>query len=88
MAKKDEKKYISAVELAKILGISHVAVFKKIKAGQIPAQKIGRNFAIPADAVNGLLQTPLGKKQKTDIEKAVERTFHEYGQTLRLLGKE
>lgn len=88
MAKKDEKKYISAVELAKMLGISHVAVFKKIKAGQIPAQKIGRNFAISADAIDGLLQISLAQKQKTEIEKAVDKTFHEYGQALRLLGKE
>ena len=32
--------------LAKLLGISRVAVFKKIKSGRIKAQKIGRNFVI------------------------------------------
>ena len=39
--------YISAAELAKILGISHVAVFKRIKSGKIKAIKIGRTYAIP-----------------------------------------
>lgn len=44
------KKYISTTEAARILGISTVAIFKKIKNGVLPAQKIGRNYAIdPAD---------------------------------------
>lgn len=34
-------------EVADLLGISPVAVFKKIKLGKIRAEKIGRNYAIP-----------------------------------------
>ncbi len=41
-----EKEFLSTTELAKILGISSVAVFKKIKKGQIKAEKGGRNFII------------------------------------------
>lgn len=40
------KDFYTTKELAKILGISRVAVFKKIKNGTIKAQKIGRNFVI------------------------------------------
>ena len=39
--------YISVAELAKHLGISRIAVFKRIKAGKIKAIKIGRSYAIP-----------------------------------------
>ncbi len=38
--------YISTTELARFLGISAVAVFKRIKAGRIKAEKIGRSYAI------------------------------------------
>jgi excisionase family DNA binding protein len=41
-----EKKIFTTSEVAKLLGISRVAVFKKIKSGEIKAQKIGRNFAV------------------------------------------
>lgn len=40
------KDFYTTKELAKILGISRVAVFKKIKTGVIKAQKMGRNFVV------------------------------------------
>ncbi len=42
----ESKEFFTTSELAKKLGISRVAVFKKIKNGVIKAQKIGRNFVI------------------------------------------
>ncbi|MBZ0166863.1 MAG: excisionase family DNA-binding protein [Candidatus Omnitrophica bacterium] len=45
------KSYISTVELAKLLGVSSVAVFKRIQKGQIKATKIGRSYAIPRSYV-------------------------------------
>lgn len=39
--------YISTADLAKFLGISRVAVLKRIQKGQIPAIKIGRSYGIP-----------------------------------------
>ena len=45
------KKYFSVPELAKILGISRIALYKKVVSGEIKAQKIGRNYAIPESAV-------------------------------------
>lgn len=40
------KEFFTTNELAKILGVSRVAVFKKIKSGAIKAKKMGRNFVI------------------------------------------
>jgi excisionase family DNA binding protein len=42
----ESKEFFTTSELAKKLGISRIAVFKKIKNGAIKAQKIGRNFVI------------------------------------------
>ena len=84
--------YISVQELANILGISRVAVFKRIKKGQIPAEKIGRAYAISMEHVSELTggsgQGVLTEANKADINKAVEKVIKEYGETLKLLGQE
>lgn len=46
-----ENEYITIPQLAKILGLSRIAVYKKVKKGEIEAIRIGRNFAIPFNEV-------------------------------------
>lgn len=82
----EDKKFISTIELAKILGISRIAVYKKIKSGKIKAKKVGRNFMIAKKDLGGITGKELTKRQKSEIEKAVKKTVKEYGETLRLLG--
>ena len=86
------KKYISIAELAKILGISRQAVYKKIRKGQIEAIKIGKMFAVPEDFVQkstiDIKGHPLSEEEKEVIKQAVRKTVKEYGEVLRLLGKE
>lgn len=43
-----EKDFYSLPEAAAILGISRIAVFKKVRKGQLQATRIGRNWAIAA----------------------------------------
>jgi len=81
-----KKQYYSVAEIAKILGISRIAVFKKIKNDQIKAIKIGRNFAIPQEQVDSLSGQALTGRQKKIIDQAVKKTVAEYGQALKLLG--
>jgi len=80
--------FLSTSELARMLGISRIAVFKKIKKGEIKAVKIGRNFVIDKKDLGGILGNVLNSTQKTEIDNAVMKTIKEYGETLRLLGKE
>ncbi|OGC47932.1 hypothetical protein A2886_01600 [candidate division WWE3 bacterium RIFCSPHIGHO2_01_FULL_42_13] len=84
--------YVSITELADMLGISRVAVFKRIQKGQIPAEKIGNSYAIPMEFVtngmNGSAPKILTENEKEEIEKAVDKVVNEYGEALRLLGKE
>ncbi|OGZ34063.1 MAG: hypothetical protein A2174_03025 [Candidatus Portnoybacteria bacterium RBG_13_41_18] len=82
------KVFLSTTEVAKLLGISRIAVFKKIKSGKIKAQKAGRNFVIDKNDLPFLLGKSLGKAKKEEIDKAVAKTVSEYGETLKLLGKE
>ena len=79
---------LSTSELAKLLGISRIAVFKKIKKGEIKAAKIGRNFVISKNNLPEILGKVLSEEKKQEIDRAVKKTIKEYGETLRMLGKE
>lgn len=83
-----EEKYISIPELAKLLNISRIAVFKRVKAGKIKAVKIGRNYAISQKYIAEILGKELGEGQKRQIEDTVKKTVAEYGDVLKRLGKE
>ncbi len=83
-----DKPYLTTSELAEILGISRVAVFKKIKAGKIKAKKIGRNFIIFKEDMPEVFGDELTEERKKQIEEAVKKVVEEYGETLELLGKE
>lgn len=84
----ENKEFITIAELAKILGISRIAVYKKVKKGQIKAIKIGKAYAIKSESLSSILGEFLSPKQKQQIERAVDKTVKEYGETLRLLGNE
>ncbi|MBI4708833.1 MAG: helix-turn-helix domain-containing protein [Candidatus Portnoybacteria bacterium] len=84
----EEKGFISTTELAKMLGISRIAVFKKIKNGQIKAAKVGRAFIIDKRNVPDIIGSVLSESKKKVVEEAVAKTINEYGETLKLLGRE
>ena len=84
----DKKKLFSTMEIAKILGISRIAVFKKIKSGEIKATKVGRNYVIPDKVLTQVLGKKLTANQKKEIEAAVRKTVKEYGDVLQRLGRE
>ena len=83
-----QSKYITIPELAEILGITRIAVYQKVKKDQIKAVKIGRNYAISRKCVANILGTTLSPEAKAEIDKAVKKTVKEYGDVLKLLGRE
>lgn len=83
-----DKKFYSTIEIAKMLGISRIAVFKKIKSGEIKAQKVGRSFVIDGGSLAGIVGAALTDNKKKEIERSVDRTIKEYGEALKLLGAE
>jgi excisionase family DNA binding protein len=82
-----KNEYISIPELAKILGISRIAVYKKVKTGIIPAQKIGRNYAIPKKYIQNVLGKELNDADRQLIARAIKKAMTEYGEVFKLLGK-
>ena len=85
---REAERFVSIPELAKMLGISRIAVYKKVRKGEIKAVRVGRSYAIPARHLGGLAGEPLGPGAKRSIDAAVRRTVKEYGEVLKLLGRE
>ncbi|MBU4376451.1 MAG: helix-turn-helix domain-containing protein [Candidatus Omnitrophica bacterium] len=87
-----KSEYISIAQVAKMLGISRIAVYKKVKKGDIKAIKIGRSYAIPQSALDkrsiNVKGRPLREAEKRTIEKAVRKTVQDYGEVLKKLGRE
>ena len=83
-----KKSYITVTELAELLGISHVAVWKRIKKGQIKAERIGHMYVITDKEVAHILRKKPTAKDKSQIEKAVRKAVRDYGEVLRKLGEE
>lgn len=86
MGKKNE--YLTIPQLAKMLGISRIAVYRKVKKGQIKAQKIGRSYAISSSVVGSTRGKSLSARNKRVIDEAVRRTVKDFGEALRMLGRE
>ena len=85
---KNCQNFISTTELARLLGVSRVAVLKKIKTGKIRAHKVGRNYIIPAEEFAAILGEFVSEEKKREIEKVVKKAVEQYRETLKLLGKE
>ncbi len=82
------EKYITIPELAKLIGLSRIEVYRKVRKGQIQAEKIGNMYVITDSEVANILGEKTSDKDKNRIEKAVKKTVKDYGEVLRKLGKE
>ncbi len=80
------KTYFTTSEVAKMLGVSRVTIFRKIKSGEIKAEKFGRNFMVPTDQF--VQNKKLTEEKKVEIKKIINKAVREYGETFRLLGEE
>lgn len=81
-------KHYTAPELANILGVSRTTIFKRIKNGQIKAEKVGRNYIIMDKDITSILGGTLTSQDKIFIRQSVDKIWHDYGKTLEMLGKD
>ncbi len=83
-----DEKYITIAKLAELLKISRIAVYKKIKRGEIPAFRIGRTYVISDRTITAILGKKVSDEGKARIDKAVKKTVAEYGEVLRKLARD
>ena len=86
-----QKQYLTVPELARILGISRIAVYKKVKKGHIHAIRIGRNFAIPTDYIKthiaDIEQSLKAEDELLTTTELMKKAFKDYGEVFKRLGK-
>jgi excisionase family DNA binding protein len=87
MVNKPKNTFLSTSEAAQILGISRIAVFKRIKAGTISAHKVGHRYVIDSNQLE-FLTKKLAPADRKRIEVAVKRTLQDYGDVIKKLGRE
>ncbi len=83
-----KERYLTIPELAKLLGVSRIAIYNRVKKGQIPASKIGKTYVITDHTIANILGKEVTKSGKKRIDAAVHKTVQEYGEVLKKLGKE
>lgn len=88
MVNKSSREYYSTSEAARVLGISRIAVFKKITRGEMRAQRVGRNYIIAANDLSPLRGNALHEHEKGVIKKAVQKAINEYNEMFKLLSHE
>ncbi len=80
--------FLTTTQVAKILGVSRVAVQKQIKSGKIHADKVGRNYVISIDEFRAVIGEYITPEKKRKIDSVIERIVKQYQETFRLLGLE
>ena len=83
-----EENSITVPQLAKLLGVSRIAIYNRVKKGEIPAIRIGRDYVITDQTVANILGKKVSSQEKRRIDDAVNLTVHEYAEVLKLLSKE
>ena len=81
----NKSQFVTPTQLAKMLGITRVAVHQKIKKGEIKAENVGDpskpTFLIPRSSLSQELQDRIQKEQKKITEKVVgkKNNHHDLG---------
>ena len=83
-----QNKFLTIPQLAKILGVSRITVYKKVKSGEIKATRVGRIFVISKNDIKSLLDNTLDDEIKKLIDEAVDKTIKDYGEVLIKLGRD
>lgn len=69
-------KFYSTPEVAKILGITRIAVFKKIKTGKLKAMKVGKGYVVAKEDLMHhyrLKLAKVAKKMSPDESEAIDK---------------
>ena len=51
-----EVRFLTVAEVASIMRVSKMTVYRMVHAGELPAIRVGRSFRVPEDAVDSYLK--------------------------------
>ena len=50
-------RYLTVEEVAELVRVSRMTVYRWVRAGELPAVRVGRSFRIPQDALDAFLRS-------------------------------
>jgi excisionase family DNA binding protein len=53
-----EKRFLTVAEVASIMRVSKMTVYRLVHSGDLPAVRVGRSFRVPEQAVDDYLKHP------------------------------
>ena len=56
-----EVRFLTVAEVAEIMRVSTMTVYRLVHSGELPAIRFGRSFRIPETAVEAVLQMPVAE---------------------------
>lgn len=59
-------RYLTVVEVAEIMRVSKMTVYRLLHSGELPGVRVGRSFRVPQDALDHYLRTSLPTTQPQD----------------------
>ena len=59
MAELPDVRFLTVAEVAEIMRVSKMTVYRLVHAGELPAVRFGRSYRVPESAVTAALQQPL-----------------------------
>ena len=76
----DKTQFVTPTQLAKMLGISRIAIHQKIKKGEIKAENVGDSakptYLIPKSSLSPEIQERIQNEQKKNTEKILTKNNH------------
>ncbi|MFC4554491.1 helix-turn-helix domain-containing protein [Georgenia faecalis] len=60
MAEQQAPRFLTVAEVAELIRVSKMTVYRMVHAGEIPAVRVGRSFRVPQAAVEELLSSGVG----------------------------
>nr|VDG62218.1 DNA binding domain, excisionase family [Streptococcus thermophilus] len=57
MANEDKGKFLTVAEVAEIMRVSKMTVYRLVHSGELPAVRVGRSFRVNENAVNEYLDS-------------------------------
>ena len=63
-----EVQFLTVAEVASIMRVSKMTVYRMVHAGELPAIRVGRSFRVPEDEVHKYLRTSFVDTAGSDRE--------------------
>ena len=60
MAQQQAPRFVTVAEVAELMRVSKMTVYRMIHAGDIPAVRVGKSFRVPAAAIDQMMGQGFG----------------------------